>query len=212
MSNSYDFILWDWNGTLIDDVYVALNSVNDMLIKRKMNTIDIEQYYSYLDTPIIKFYEHLFDLNTIPFETIIEEFEIGYNKYIPERPVFKNAENILDKAKAKGIKQLVISASAQEKITSDARQWGIHKYFDVISGADNMNAESKITRAKNVLYDFGASPNKSIVIGDTLHDYYMAEELGARCILFSRGHQRKSDLLTTSAPVIDSLTEVEKFL
>lgn len=212
MSCTYDFILWDWNGTLIDDVFVALNSVNDMLKKRNMNTINIEQYHSYLDTPIIKFYEHLFDLDKVPFETIVEEFEAGYNRYIPENPVFENAESILNKAKGNGIKQLVISASSQNKITADAKQWGIHKYFNIISGSDNMNAESKIARAKNVLSDFGVKPSRAVVIGDTLHDYTMAKEIGADCILFSKGHQSKDDLLTTNAPVIDSLTEIENLI
>ena len=53
-------ILWDWNGTLADDVQVALRSVNDILARRNRSPITTEDYYSYIDTPIRRFYEHLF--------------------------------------------------------------------------------------------------------------------------------------------------------
>mgnify|MGYP006874741744 CR=1 FL=1 len=66
----YECVVWDWNGTIVDDVNTSLLSVNDMLIKRNLPTITIQQYHEYLDTPIYKFYEHIFDLNKITFETI----------------------------------------------------------------------------------------------------------------------------------------------
>ena len=46
------WVFWDYNGTLIDDVGTALESVNDMLRKRDMPCINMEQYKSYIDTPI----------------------------------------------------------------------------------------------------------------------------------------------------------------
>ena len=58
----YKNILWDWNGTLIDDVGVALEAVNIMLERRSLPKINIGQYYSYVDTPIIRFYEKCFDM------------------------------------------------------------------------------------------------------------------------------------------------------
>ena len=52
----YKVLIWDFNGTLIDDIDAALSSVNDMLIRRSLPVINFEQYASYVDTPIIKFY------------------------------------------------------------------------------------------------------------------------------------------------------------
>ena len=51
-------VIWDWNGTLADDVRVALQSVNDILARRGREPITLEQYYSYIDTPIRRFYEN----------------------------------------------------------------------------------------------------------------------------------------------------------
>lgn len=70
-------ILWDWNGTLADDGYASLLAVNDMLEKRSMPAITMEQYYAYIDTPISKFYEHIFDLNQVTMDVIAREFAEG---------------------------------------------------------------------------------------------------------------------------------------
>ena len=59
-------VIWDWNGTLADDGYASLLVVNDILAKRNMPPITMDQYYQYIDTPISRFYEHLFDLNKVP--------------------------------------------------------------------------------------------------------------------------------------------------
>ncbi|HHZ05637.1 MAG TPA: HAD family hydrolase [Clostridiales bacterium] len=212
MSKRYDCIIWDWNGTLIDDVSVALSSVNDMLIKRNMKTIDIQDYYNYIDTPIIRFYEHLFDLNIVTFDTIAKEFAIGYDKHIPENPVMDNAREMLGFFKEQSISQLIISASNQEKIDAAAKAYGLYEYFACVSGADNINAESKIHRAKNIIKSFNSSWDKTLVIGDTLHDFQMAQHLGVDCVLLSRGHQGKADLQTANVPVIDNLIDLAELV
>ena len=55
------YIVWDWNGTIIDDVGIALDAVNDMLREKKRPEITLEQYRQAMDTPILRFYERFFD-------------------------------------------------------------------------------------------------------------------------------------------------------
>ncbi len=40
----YKYVIWDWNGTLLDDVGAALASVNDMLALRGKEPIDLVRY------------------------------------------------------------------------------------------------------------------------------------------------------------------------
>lgn len=208
MKQKFDCIIWDWNGTLVDDVYVALNSVNDMLTKRDKAPITIQQYYSYLDTPISKFYEHIFTPDEITFDTIAKEFSLGYEKYLSKQPIFSGVEKVLSQVKAKGGKQLIISSSAQTKVENDVKKFGLYNYFDIVSGADNHHAESKINRANRIVNSVCPANENLLVIGDTLHDYQMAQTLNAHCILFSKGHQSKEDLLKTGKPVIDNFSQL----
>lgn len=208
MGKKYDLIIWDYNGTLIDDAEAALLSVNDMLIKRNMPLITMEQYYSFMDTPITKFYEHLFDLNKVPFEMIAQEFARGYDRHIPEEPLMEHARLVLALARDMGMRQLVLSASHQEKIDTELKRLNIAHYFDCVSGADDYHAGSKAQRGRQVVAGLGVQPEKAVLVGDCLHDYHVAREIGAHCVLLSKGHQGRADLLTAGVPVLDDLKEL----
>ena len=56
---SYTHIFWDFNGTIIDDVGNALACVNDLLTRKGRSHITLEDYYTYVETPIIGFYYHI---------------------------------------------------------------------------------------------------------------------------------------------------------
>lgn len=212
MQNKFDAIIWDYNGTLIDDVNAALASVNDMLVKRNMPEITLEQYYSYIDTPIIKFYEHIFDLNVVTFETIVKEFSSGYYKHISKNPLMKNADILLNCAKERKIKQILLSASNQAQICDTLSRLKVTDYFDVISGADNDNADSKLKRGLKVIEQMGIAPQNTVVIGDTLHDYKFAQSINAKCILTTKGHQGRKQFANTDAVIIDDLKEAMEYI
>lgn len=202
-------VFWDYNGTLIDDVGAALESVNDMLRKRDMPCINLEQYKSYIDTPISKFYEHLFDLNEIPFDIIANEFDIGYEKYIAADPVMDGAEDLLSYFSRIGSFQAIISGSQQSVIENGAKRYGLYDYFDLISGADDHYVHSKVKRAESIAKMHCKSSDKILVIGDCVQDFEVSKALGAHCILLTAGHQSRKDLQQTGATVVDSLLDIK---
>lgn len=208
MKKKYDLIIWDYNGTLIDDVQTALFSVNDMLKKRKMPPITMEQYYSFMDAPITKFYEHLFDLNKVPFEIIAQEFAQGYDRHIPADPLMEHARLVLALARDLGTKQAVLSASHRDKIGKELERLGIAHYFDCVSGADDYHAGSKAQRGRQMVTALGIRPERAVLIGDCLHDYHAAREIGTDCVLLSKGHQGREELLSAGVPVLDDLKEL----
>lgn len=202
-------VFWDYNGTLIDDVGAALESVNDMLRKRDMPCINLEQYKSYIDTPISKFYEHLFDLNEIPFEIIANEFDIGYEKYIAANPVMDGAEDLLSYFSRLGSFQAIISGSQQSVIEQGTKRYGLYDYFDLISGADDHYVHSKVKRAESIAKRHCKSSDEILVIGDCVQDFEVSKALGAQCILLTAGHQSRKDLQQTGVPVVDSLLDIK---
>lgn len=208
----YDLILWDYNGTLVDDVQAALSSVNDMLVKRDMPTIDLDDYYSYIDVPIIKFYEHIFDLNEVPFSVIAEEFSAGYERYIQQNPLMTGAIEALDLAQVKGIKQTILSASHKDSVNSMLERLEISNYFFAVSAADNRDAANKAGRGKELLDFLGVSPSRALMVGDTLHDFSVAQEIGADCILTLNGHQGKEQLRFAGVPLIENLNEIVSYI
>lgn len=206
----YSCVIWDWNGTLADDVGASLRAVNDSLQARNMAPIDLGAYHSYIDTPIIRFYEHLFDLNQVPMEILSREFHAGYEKYFSG--LQKGAEELLKVLRDQGTIQVLLSSSNQQIILRDTEKLGVRKYFDLILGAQDYAAGSKIQRGIDFMSQQSFLPETAVMIGDTLHDFEAAEAMGTKCILFSGGHQGKADLMTAGVPVVDDFEELKSLL
>ncbi len=54
----------------------------------------------------------------------------------------------------------------------------------------------------------GLNPERTLLIGDTLHDYDVAQALGCKCILVANGHQSRKRLLSSDAKVYSCLNEI----
>lgn len=205
---SYKYVIWDWNGTLLDDVYIALEAVNRTLRKRNMDDINIEQYYSYIEMPIIKFYEHLFDLNEVPFSVLSKEF----NEYSDEQEellkLHFGANEKLEQFKKLGYSQIIVSAAHIDGIVYYLNKFGIFDYFDAVLGADDFLAESKVERAKKYFIQNKINPDEAVLIGDCVHDYETAQGVGCDCILVSCGHQSENDLKKTGCRVFNAISEI----
>lgn len=195
----YKYIFWDWNGTVIDDVQTALDAVNQMLQEREYETIDLKCYRSLMDTPIIHFYEPLFDLQRYPFAEIADEFQRLYREMAPAP--FAEIPDLFQAFQKEGRHQIVLSSSEQKLIQEYAGQYHFLQYFDAILGADNRYAESKVQRAVEYMQQGRILPQESVLIGDAVHDYEVAAEMGIDCILLSCGHQAEEDLLKCGCPV-----------
>lgn len=209
----YKVIIWDFNGTLIDDIDAALASVNDMLTRRNLPTINFEQYASYVDTPIIKFYEHIFDdLYSMDFNVIAKEFNSGYEKHLRNHAVMPCADEVLEYFNNLGKLQTVISATHIDKVKHRLGEFELARYFDKILAHDNLIAEDKTHLAVKYFAEKGIKPDEAVVIGDCVADFKMAEALGCDCILTTQGHQSRREFAETSALVIDSLTELKNLI
>lgn len=209
----YKVIIWDFNGTLIDDAYAALASVNDMLRRRNLPLINMKQYASYVDTPIIKFYEHIFDdLYSMDFSVIAEEFNEGYEKHLKPRAIMEGAENVLEYFNQRGKLQTVVSATHIDKVNKRLREFGLLQFFDRVLAHNNLIAEDKTHLAVKYFAEKGIKPQEAVVVGDCVADFMMAEALGCDCVLITQGHQSRAEFAATTAAVIDSLYELKNII
>ena len=208
----YKYILWDWNGTLLDDVKASLDAVNDMLEMYEKNKITLEDYYSYVDTPIYKFYEKIFDLNTVPMSVIKPLFARFYNNRKDGINLAENAEKLLVCCKEKGVKQYILSASHIDDVSMYAKSLGVYDLFEEIEAAKDYEAGSKIDRAKMLFESEKIQKNECVMVGDTLHDLETAKALGIDCILYSKGHTDFEKLKATGNVVCTSFDEIEKII
>ena len=206
----YRVILWDWNGTLADDLDASLRSTNDILAKRNVPPINLEQYYEYIDTPISRFYEHLLDLNEVPMEVIGGEFYEFYHNYF--EGLHQGAAELLEELKQAGLRQVILSSAHRENVEQDTARFGIRNYFDDILAADDLLAAGKVERGKVWIARQPEPPQSMVLIGDTLHDLDTARAMGVDCILCAIGHQSEADLRASGAKVVTGFSQLRPLL
>lgn len=208
----YTHIIWDWNGTLLDDIRASLASVNDMLALRGKQPIDIDFYKECIGVPIIKFYEKVFELEKEDYSLIIKQYNEGYLHHLSDCALSSGAIEMLEYFSQKGAKQVIVSSSNNEQLLANAEKYGVSDYFEAILGAADFLAGSKIERAAEYLKNSGAERGRILVIGDLEHDAQLAEALGADCVLLTSGHENPERLKAANARVIDNLTELKEII
>ena len=66
---AYKHIIWDWNGTLLDDVDIVIDCMNSLLKKRNLPLLHVDKYKDIFTFPVKDYYSQLgFDFTTEPFE------------------------------------------------------------------------------------------------------------------------------------------------
>lgn len=207
----YDLVIWDFNGTLADDVHIGIESTNLLLRRRGLSEIEsVERYRELFGFPIIDYYKKLgFDFEKEPYDIIAREWVDEYILREPTLTTNKNVEKTLAKIKALGISQIVLSSSEIGMLEGELSLLGIRDYFDAVLGIDNIHAGGKIEMAKK--WAEGKSFS-AVFIGDTTHDFDTAEAIGADCILYSGGHDAKYKLMSRTDRIVDDIYEVISFL
>lgn len=208
----YRYILWDFNGTLLDDIDASIASVSDLLISYNKKPMTKERYYGIMEMPIIRYYEKLFDLQQVPFSQLAKEFDAGYTRHRHLIRLADGAREALQALRERGKQQLILSSYEQSRIEKLLRQYGIDGYFTRVLGADNIRAESKLQRALDWLQAEKADPREVVVIGDLVHDFEVAQAMGVDCVLVTYGHQGEEDLRQCGTSLLSSLRQLVQVL
>ena len=205
------YCIWDFNGTILDDVQTGILAVNHLLSQRNMPCLSgKDEYRAVFGFPIREYYERLgFDFSKEPYEVIAPLWVEQYMYYVKQAQIFADVEAALCRLRDSGVRQLVLSATEQHMLCGQLASLGIAQYFEEILGLDNIHAASKLALAQNWRQRY---PDASVIwLGDTDHDCHVAKEIGAECILIARGHQSKQYLQQLGVPVFDDLKTALQF-
>jgi len=203
-------IIWDWNGTLLDDAGICLAAINVMLRARYLPELSMERYREVFTFPVYDYYKEIgFDFNREAWEPVAMEFINLYLCALPSCRLTRSAAETLEAFKRKGYRQAIISAMQHEALLKSVSELGIYEYFDYIGGIGDHYGGGKIDNARNYLSQAGLNPGLITLIGDTIHDSEVAAELHCKCILVATGHQSYHKLKKTGLPVINNLSEID---
>ncbi len=207
-----EVILWDWNGTLLDDVEVCMASMNTMLSRRGMPVLSLDHYREVFTFPVINYYRKIgWDIEKESWDALAMEFIGLYMQKLPSAPLHDEAFAVLEYLARREYRQVMISAMEQNALSDSVAQKGIRHFFERIEGLSDHYAFSKADIALRAIHDMNVSPASACLIGDTLHDLEVADHIACDCLLVADGHQSRNRLDAVHDRVISDLKEVRKF-
>lgn len=197
-------VIWDWNGTLLDDTTAALNAFNRQLVNRGIDPISLAFYKDHFAFPVKPFYAlcgiRLEDEN---WDALAREYHEAYAA--EPKALHPEAIAALTALKSRGVRQFLLSALRQDLLDEAMDRYGLTDFFDSVVGVDNLDGSSKLARGRELVEIIGDCPRK-VFIGDALHDAEVAAALGGECILTATGGHSLARL-EKAARTVSSLLE-----
>ena len=195
-------IIWDWNGTLLDDADACLASINIMLRGRGLPEIGMDFYRDTFGFPVKEFYRRVgFELERENWDCVAQEYHRHYARIARTCSLRPGTAAHLTRLKTHGVALSVLSASEQSLLTGMMEERGILDFFGRVCGLPDLFAHSKLNLGRALLGNSETRPDETAIVGDTTHDYEVASELGCRCFLIAGGHQSAARLEACACPV-----------
>lgn len=213
MINNYKHIIWDWNGTLLDDVDFCRRIINRILFENDLPELSFNRYREIFTFPVEDYYKTAgLDFTKTSFKVLGKNFMDEYEEKKLTCSLFENAVDVLNSIHQKGIGQSVLSAYLHDNLVSILDHYNLTQYFDNIVGLDNIYAGSKTHLGLRLIEQLKIPGNEILFIGDTLHDADVAKAMGVNSILIANGHQVKEKLVVNSNIVLDDMLKLKNFL
>ncbi len=202
-------VIWDWNGTLLNDIDFCVSTINILLKKRDLPLLNLESYKEVFSFPVKDYYQVIgFDFGKEDFSIPAREFIDLYDNGVSNCLLHNSAIEVLNHFKNMGIKQFVLSAMKQNMLEQTLKQQNIYHFFEGVAGLNDHYGVSKIERGQQLITEFNIEKSNTRIIGDTIHDFEVAQSLGIPCILIADGHQSEVRLKSTNSKLVESLKKL----
>jgi len=203
----YKHVVWDWNGTLVDDTWLFVDIMNGVLKDRNLKGITLDDYRDVFDFPVKNYYSKLgFNFSEEAFETAGLDFIKIYDGRKFEPKLFDDTISTLNTLKQLGCSHSVLSAQNVMTLKKSVSHYQLDDMFEYISGLQDHYAIGKVEQGKNLIKNINFNLEQVVMIGDTEHDYEVAEAMGIKCFLMDRGHNSTKRLLSRKTQVFSSFS------
>lgn len=202
-------VVWDWNGTLLDDFSLTIEAVNRSVAGYGVGAITAERYRDHFTRPVKRFYEAILD-RAVPeaeWEEINTVFHDHYFELARTARLAADALAAIDLLDHAGWTQSLLSMAPHDWLLETAGRLGVDSRFVRIDGMTAPLGGRKAPFMEAHLALLAVHERPVVVIGDTPDDADAAHHVGATPVLFDGGSHHTAVLGAGGVAVHASLLD-----
>ena len=207
------WILFDFNGTLLDDLDRGFMALQSLRKKSGLAPITFDWYRDHFTFPMEGFYRQMgFDFSTRSYQELTEDFVEAYHNSPDPFALFPDVVEVL--VGLSDHYQLgVLSAYQHKRLEQRLDELEVSSFFAKIMGISDDLAGSKTHLLEDFLKQTESKPQHVVLIGDTLHDWEVAQSYKVNSLLVESGHQSFKQLKKAQpTPILKNLKECMEFI
>lgn len=205
-------IIWDWNGTLLDDFALVLEAVNSASLSIGRQHVSADDYKTHYQRPVKRFYESLngSPISQADWLQIDQDFHNYYTERVLQAPLFPHVSDLLAAVSTSGQTQSLLSMAPNDHLHPTVAAYDLSHHFQHIQGLSGTAGSAKAEHLGthlDELVSLGIGTQNAVMIGDTPDDAIAAREHNIPAVLFNGGSHHREHLEAVGVPVVDTLEE-----
>jgi phosphoglycolate phosphatase-like HAD superfamily hydrolase len=202
-------LVWDWNGTLLDDLPVVIEAVNLSIGSFGVDPITADDYRDHYTRPVRHFYDSLFgrvvdDEEWLRLNTAFHDAYSELATHVDLAPGALEAMGMLEEA---GWSQSLLSMSPQDWLEGVVARLELTGRFEMVDGLSGPTGGLKAAHLEDHLSMLAIEGRSVVVVGDTPDDVAAARHVGAHPVLFHGGSHHIEVLEREGVPIAETIVD-----
>ncbi|MET7421316.1 HAD hydrolase-like protein [Dactylosporangium sp. NPDC005555] len=207
MLSAVKHLVWDWNGTLLDDLKLVVDATNVCLATVGGPVITAEEHRRDFRRPILDYYAHVLarPVEQIEFQLLDDAFHDAYRLGMADVRLAPDALEAMGRWTGT---QSLLSMFFHDELLIEVERHGLGAHLVRVDGLPGtVGGHRKAAYLQRHLEALEIDPAAVVLIGDSVDDGEAALSLGATCVLYAGGFTDVTLLKATGLPVASSLLE-----
>jgi phosphoglycolate phosphatase-like HAD superfamily hydrolase len=200
-------LVWDWNGTLLDDLTLVVTSTNEAFSSVGGRSVDSDEHRRVFRRPVAEFYAEILEraVDQAEFERLDRIFHDAYRVGLTTISLAADAKTAI---KSWPGSQSLLSMWFHDELVPALETYGLSGLFTRVDGLrTEVGGDLKAGHLARHLDELGVRGEQAVLIGDSLDDAAAAEAVGAAVVLYTGGFTHPARLRASGLPVADTLVD-----
>ncbi|WP_422737078.1 HAD family hydrolase [Micromonospora sp. WMMD729] len=207
MTPAQPHLVWDWNGTLLNDLSLVVAATNAVFASVGGPTVTLEEHRTRFRRPIADYYAEVLG-QAVDDEAFGRLDRIFHDAYRDGLTTCELAADARTAMAAWDGSQSLLSMWFHEELVPTVHTYGLTGHFTRVDGLRaTVGGDRKAESLRQHLAELGVDGSAVVLIGDSIDDADAALAVGGRAVLYTGGFTDPARLRASGHPVADTLTE-----